>query len=211
MTRINSSILLLSIHLALGSAMYCFSIYRNRKNNLILNYISVLIPILSLIYLHYETGLLNQVIFHHYFDSWIQKLDLAIFGGLPNQMLSKIFPNNFTNQIFHFFYFTLYPLLFCTVTLIFFKESGRVGPQDLSRNFWGKMEKTQSMLFTGLLTMFVCYWIFLFFPVIGPTAERSGLFPDSRGFISLLNCCRNIIAYNLLLPLFSKAALTYFL
>lgn len=146
------------------------------------------LPLILLTLFHYETGLLNRIIFPGFFDDVIQKVDQAIFGVLPNRVLSKIFPYDTIHQIFHFFYFTFYFLLFIPVLAVYLKERNSLeGNTNSVKLDLCKFKSTQNILFVILFAMFICYWIFIIFPVAGPTAERSYLFSNAGGFISIMN------------------------
>src|SRR6056297_2537792 len=75
------------------------------------NYIKIFFIISSLTFLHYETGLLNLIVFSNYFDESIQALDLKIFGFPIHKIAQSYLRHNFFVQTFHFFYMTYYLML----------------------------------------------------------------------------------------------------
>lgn len=176
------------LHIGLIFILQGIILARNRLKKEWLNFLMFFLPLILLTFFHYETGLLNQIIFPKFFDEVIQKVDLTIFGILPNRVLSKIFPYDTIHQAFHFFYFTYYFLLFIPVLAVYLKERNNLeGNINSTNQNLCKFKSTQNMLFVILFVMFICYWIFIIFPVAGPTAERSYLFPDAGGFISIMN------------------------
>ena len=142
------------------------------------NYVKIFFVISSLTFLHYESGLINLVVFPEYFDASIRALDIKIFGRPLYKIAAKFTDNTFLVQIFHFFYMTYYLLLLIPVMLIYRKQSQETVA------FSGQAEES---LFLLLFTMFVCYWIFIIFPVIGPTETHYEIFNDQGGFVKIVN------------------------
>ena len=123
-------------------------------------------------WLHFESGALNVLMSYGFFDSQIKALDSFVFGQNPNQILFR-YGNSFIDQIMHISYFSFYLILFIPFTLIYLKN----------------IEEGEYMLGGMIFTLFLCFLFFIFFPVIGPTADRVSLdmFSSNNGFISIMN------------------------
>lgn len=175
----NSAVLMLS-HFIIVTIYYYISNLNNyqKKPGKYNNYLKIFFIISSLTFLHYESGLINLVIFPDYFDDLIRNLDLKIFG-FPIYKIGANYQNNsFLVQILHLAYMTYYFLLLMPVLLIYKNQSN-------SRIYFsGKAEKSMFLL---LFTMFVCYCIFIIFPVAGPTEIHFKIFNDHGGFVRIIN------------------------
>jgi len=137
--------------------------------------------------LHYETGLLNRLITIRFFDTWIQSLDLRVFGCLPNREFSRLLPGNFFRQLFHLSYFSYYLILSMPLLRIYLLERSGLTEPITAFDFQFSLMRAQNMLYGILLTVFCCFWIFILFPVAGPTSDRAFLFTDDRGVVALMN------------------------
>ncbi len=185
--QINNGVLLLIIHIGIAALMGGVMVWRGRIESDIWQALNVILPLVLLTILHYETGLINLTVFDHYFDHAIERLDLLIFGTEPIAYVSQLINSRFLQQIFHFFYFTFYLVFFLPLLRLFFKEKQQYTSRPGTDTLWPQLAKTQQMLFTLLFTMFICYWIFILFPVVGPTREHSLLYSHNRGMVGLIN------------------------
>ena len=98
-----------------------------------------------------EVGMLNQARGVSY-DAAVQAWERALFGGQPSQLLMTAWPSPVVSTVLHLAYVAKYPMLFTPVLL------------------WGsgRREAAREVLFLTLFTFYVCYVIFLLFPVAGP-------------------------------------------
>lgn len=144
-------------------------------------------PIALLFFWHYETGLLNRLVFPEFLDHLIISLDKALFGFLPHLVFSHLFSSSFVDQLFHLFYFSYYLFMFLPPLVLYIREShwARTAPRPPDRLI--PRQRTEEMIFGSLLTMFVCFGIFLIFPVKGPTEDHQLLFPTAGGIIRLID------------------------
>ncbi|MCF7886679.1 MAG: phosphatase PAP2 family protein [Candidatus Marinimicrobia bacterium] len=177
---IDHSFLLITAHLIIISIyLYLSALNSHTSNAIKLNiYIKIFFIISSLTFLHYESGLINLVIFPEYFDTGIRVLDIQIFGLPLYKIATKYLNNNFIVQTFHLFYMTYYFMLIIPVILIYKKQSKN------NIYFTGRSEES---LFLLLFTMFTCYWIFIIFPVTGPTDVHFEIFDGYGGIVKLVN------------------------
>jgi membrane-associated phospholipid phosphatase len=177
---ITNGLLLISTHLIIIALyIYLSSLNLNDANAIKLNnYIKIFFIISSLTFLHYESGLINLVIFPDYFDESIKALDLKLFGFPVYRLAEKYLRHNLIAQTFHLFYMTYYFILIIPLLLIYKKHSATY------LSFSGPVEKSAFLL---LFTMFTCYWIFIIFPVVGPTEVHYQIFKDYGGFVKLIN------------------------
>ncbi|MEA3499791.1 MAG: phosphatase PAP2 family protein [Candidatus Marinimicrobia bacterium] len=179
---IDNSFQLLIIHLFLSLFLLTISYVNNIKPNIISHPAFIFAPIILIEIFHYESGIFNLIIFPNYFDEFIKQFDIFIFGLLPNNMLSKLLPYNFIHQLFHFFYFTFYIMLILPPIIIYSQERKKTYEPNILN-----YKNLQKYLFVLLFTMLSCFWIFIIFPVIGPTSQHKILFPNNRGMISVIN------------------------
>jgi len=185
--NISNGFVLLNSNVAVALLMGLLLVFRFRLRASILQALNIILPLSLLIFLHYETGLINLTIFDHYFDDSLERLDLLIFGTEPIGYVVRLCTSRFLQQLFHFFYFTFYLVFFLPLLILFFKEKKHIEPELSSDRLWPRMAHTQQMLFTLLFTMFICYWIFILFPVKGPTEQHALLYPHNRGMVGLIN------------------------
>lgn len=154
--------------------------YQNADRK-IFDYLAILFPLASLSILHYESGILNLLIFPDYFDSLIRNIDKQIFGIHTEFIATKFLSGAFFAQFFHFFYSTYYILLFIPIIYVYQKEKREI------RNKVKFFPKTERILFVLLFSMFVCYWIFMIFPVVGPVNTHHTIFKDYGGIVKLID------------------------
>lgn len=179
-TEVSHGFFLLTMHLLIMAIYFYITSLRLPDENAkrFNNYIKIFFIIASLTFLHYETGVLNLIIFPHYFDESVQALNLKIFGFPVNEIARNHLRHNFFVQTFHFFYINYYLMLFLPVFLIYRKQS------QFTIEFTGPTERS---LFLLLFTMFACYWIFIVFPVVGPIETHYQIFKGYGGFVRLLD------------------------
>jgi membrane-associated phospholipid phosphatase len=98
-------------------------------------------------------GVINQAIFHRYFDDMVLVWDRAIFGGHPHQYLSQIWPWGLLSEGLHlsyWLYLWLVPALGFTLYFMRRHAAFRIVATSASATF------------------FLCQFAFVLFPVRGP-------------------------------------------
>ncbi len=100
-----------------------------------------------------DVEVVNRIVTDRYYDPFIQRFDLAVFGGHPNAWLAHALPVPALSEALHFCYLAyvlLVPILGFTLYLR------------------GRVEVFRVFATTVAFTMYSCYLIFIFFPVRGP-------------------------------------------
>jgi len=142
------------------------------------SYISIIFTIMTLSFLHYESGMLNLIIFPEYFDDIVRSLDIHLFGLAPYKIADNYLNHPFIVQFFHFFYFSYYLILFIPILLILKKET-----------YYNSIPSgsTERSFFLLLFSMFACYIIFIIFPVKGPTDIHFEIFNKYNSLVGFLD------------------------
>jgi membrane-associated phospholipid phosphatase len=184
---IRESAILLVLHIAGAAAYVFFQFSRNRHASPLLQIWTVWIPIILLSAFHYETGLLNRIIFPNFLDDLVINADSALFGFAPYLLFREKYPSELIAQLSHFFYASFYILLVAPLTLLFIRERKSSGSAKSPGEFWRGANRLKEMQFVLMLTMLNCFIIFIIFPVKGPTGYHSVLFPEPRGMVAIMN------------------------
>ena len=160
-----SSYLLVHILAVAGIALLRFV---PRRGNVLLMFIRDTYPLWALPLFYKEVAVLDRLIWSGFFDSTVMGWEKAIFGLYPSLYLREWMPNRFLNEFLHFSYLAYYLLVPILGLWLYLR-----GREELCRVFGTTM----------LLTFFVCYLIYIFFPVAGPyyvfprPGTDSGFFP----------------------------------
>jgi membrane-associated phospholipid phosphatase len=147
-------------HIVFTVVIIVFAYCVGPDSNPFLNFIHAWYPILLLIYLYSESGLINNILLNTPLDPMYIALDKFIFRCEPALVLPVKFNNRFLIELFHFSYFTYYLYLPVIGGILYFKD----------KKFF------QEFLFTISLTLLSCYLLFIFFPATGPIPLRRGLY-----------------------------------
>ena len=147
-------------HILITAAIFVFAYYGGPGSNPVLMFIRAWYPVLLLIYLYSESGLINNLFFDAPLDPMYIALERLIFRCEPAMILPAKFNHRFLMEYFHFFYFTYY-LYLPVIGAVFYLRD---------RLFF------EEFLFAISLTLLSCYLIFIFFPAIGPIPLRQGLY-----------------------------------
>lgn len=124
-------------------------------------YALALIPVL-----YTEVALLNQAVWNgHYFDSVIQHVEIAVFGGQPSQELARAFPYPLLSEFLHASYLSYYLILFLPSLYLYLT---------------GRVHAFRVVTFGLVFTLLLNYVAFIFFPVQGPRY----LFPSPDGSLA---------------------------
>lgn len=109
-------------------------------------------PMVLFTFLYEETGLLIHIIFPGWFDPWINKVDLKIFGEYPTVWMQKIVsvPLSEYMMLSYFSYYFLMPVL---GGLLYFKN---------------RIKEFDQLLLVCAVAFYISYLGFLFMPVEGP-------------------------------------------
>ncbi len=93
----------------------------------------------------------NRVIFGDFIDPWFFRIDQAIFGYLPSLEWSRMFPQKWVSELFHFSYFCYYPMIGGLPLYLYFK----------------KPKAFLEVIFSLTFVFYLCYFLFSLMPVIG--------------------------------------------
>ena len=106
--------------------------------------------------LYAELAVLNRFVTQRYFDATVQRWDAVIFGGQPSVELSALLPWVAFSEVLHlgyFFYYAIIPIALLGV----YRTRG--------------FDALHRAALAVSAAFFVCYLIFVFFPVAGPRYE----------------------------------------
>lgn len=110
-------------------------------------------PLLLMPFLYAELRLLNQSLGSGYHDGAIIAVEGALFGTQPAQTLAGALPYPLLSELLHLGYISYYVLIYGPPLVLFLKR---------------RQSAFTEMVFYEMLTFYVCYLIFVFFPVQGP-------------------------------------------
>ena len=147
-------------HITFTAVILVFAYYTGPGSSSVIKFIRAWYPILLLIYLYSESGLINNVLINAPLDPIYIALDKFIFRCEPAMILPVKFNNRFLIEFFHFSYFTYYLYLPVIGGILYFKD----------KPFFDEF------LFAISLTLLSCYLLFIFFPATGPVPLRRGLY-----------------------------------
>ncbi len=100
-----------------------------------------------------ETGYLNQMIFHGFWDKWIVSLENTVFKCDIGKLLFLYLNNKVINEIMYLSYFSYYLIIPILGLLIYLKIDRKAFHQ---------------FLFTLMVTYYICYLLYIFVPIAGP-------------------------------------------
>ena len=116
------------------------------------------LPVALLPLLYLEIGLINQFVAPGYHDDLVLKLEHVVFPVSPHDALHRLLPWRPLAGYFEFGYLAYYALL-PMLGLALYRA--------------GRLREYREMLATVLITFYVCYLAFVFFPVAGPWYARA--------------------------------------
>lgn len=120
-------------------------------------------PLIMLPALYLELAVLNRAVHDgRYFDPLVLRWEAGLFGGQPSRELAAALPLPALSETLHAAYLSYYLLIYAPPLVLY-----------LQRRFAAFRE----MLFALMLTFFVHYLFFIYFPVQGPRY----LFPPPGG------------------------------
>jgi membrane-associated phospholipid phosphatase len=123
------------------------------------------LPLLLIPLLYTELAPLNLMVHGgHYFDSIILHIEHAVFG-MPSVELARHFPILWLSELLHAGYLSYYFIIFLPPVILYVA---------------GRRNAYRRALFTVLLSFFMHYVFFIYFPVQGPRY----LFPAPGGVIA---------------------------
>lgn len=116
-------------------------------------------PMALFTFLYEETGYLVHMIYPNWFDPWINKIELKLFGEYPTVWLQKIvsIPLNEYMMLSYFSYYFLMPVL------------------GIALYFKNRIKEFDQLLLVCAVAFYVSYLGFLFMPVEGPRHALSNL------------------------------------
>jgi membrane-associated phospholipid phosphatase len=125
-----------------------------------------LYPVLVVPLLYAELPLLNRAVWDgHYFDDLIIDIEGALFGGQPSLEWAAALPSLPISEVLHACYLSYYLLIFGPPLYLWLK---------------GRRQAVRGAVFALMLTFFVHYLFFVYFPVQGPRY----LFPPPGGVLA---------------------------
>ncbi|MGH7460498.1 MAG: phosphatase PAP2 family protein, partial [Longimicrobiales bacterium] len=123
-------------------------------------------PIILVPALYTELATLNLSVWNgSYFDAHIQRLDQALFGEQPSTELSRHWPSLTLSEVLHASYLSYYFIIYAPPLILYARQ---------------RRAEFRAMVFAVMLSFFVHYLFFIYFPVQGPRY----LFPAPDGEIS---------------------------
>src|SRR5438270_7849433 len=109
-------------------------------------------PMLLLGALYAEVGVLNVDLGYQH-DQVIQRLELWVFGSQLSYRWIREMPNPLLSWFLHACYLAYYAILYAS---------------PLGLWFSGRRDAARRTIFAVMVTFYICYVVFLFFPVAGP-------------------------------------------
>ncbi len=109
-------------------------------------------PMLLLGALYAEVGVLNVDLGYQH-DQVIQRLELWVFGSQLSYRWIREMPNPVLSWLLHGCYLAYYAILYAS---------------PLGLWFSGRRDAARRTIFAVMVTFYICYVVFLFFPVAGP-------------------------------------------
>ena len=149
--------------------LFIVSVVDDRSNSVLL-LLRNFYPLLFFPLFYKQVGRISHILFAENLDSYLQRIEYAIFGFQPSSRLAHLLPQIWLAEYMHFAYSCFY-LIMPALGLLLYRR------KDLFKEY----------LFTLCNAMFVCYLIFILFPVAGPNAHSSNGFSKGFLFIPLMN------------------------
>lgn len=104
--------------------------------------------------LYTELTVLNRAVWSgQYFDQAILRLEGLFFGGQPSQEMAAALPSLWVSEPLHLAYLSYYLIIFGPPLLLYLRR---------------ERDAFRTVVFTLMLTFFVHYLVFVYFPVQGP-------------------------------------------
>jgi membrane-associated phospholipid phosphatase len=160
-------------HLAFNLAVILIVIFLSfgRRSSLLVCTVSLWYPLVLYSLLYYQTGFINTVVVPQFLGHYFMDLDIWIFGEFPAFFLRGKHGNAFFDEFFHFFYFSYYLAIPHTGVLLFRKDV--------------KLFETYVFQLSSLF--YLCFAIFIFLPVEGPTTLRNEYFSQGGLFQTVVD------------------------
>lgn len=157
----NLALILLSVLLIRGHHSY--------PEKKVLRFFRHWYPFLYFFYLHWESGMVGDLLFQGSFDAIVAAWDVALFGDYLHDILYRFQPLWFSEFI-HFTYSFYYLLLLAPAFYLYQVD----------------FHKFSQYVFDVSLLYLLHYTLFYMFPVIGPIEYHYAKFPDGLMFIPLM-------------------------
>jgi membrane-associated phospholipid phosphatase len=113
-------------------------------------------PFFFFLPIYKQIGCINRLWINFEWDAIFRNADQMFFGFQPASMWSKVWPQAWVSELFHFAYFTYY-FQFAGLALILYYRKKR------------ELEFHRFMAGIGM-AFYVCNFAFLFFPALGPSS-----------------------------------------
>ena len=110
-------------------------------------------PLLLMPLFYAEIPLLNQCWSSGYRDARILALESAVCGGQPSRTLAAALPFTPLSELLHLCYLSYYPLIFVPPLLLYVQ---------------GRRAEFGHTVLAVMVTFYVCYVCFIYYPVEGP-------------------------------------------
>jgi membrane-associated phospholipid phosphatase len=125
---------------------------RARRGTPVGRFLAEWYPMLCLAGLYGEVGVLTlDAGFQN--DWWVQRLETVVFGSQVSYRWIREMPNATLSWVLHTCYLSYYPILYASPAGLWFA---------------GRREAARDTIFAVMVTFYLCYLVFLFFPVAGP-------------------------------------------
>ena len=157
------------VNVVLVSVFLAFFLFVRRPRRRLLNFFRYYYPVLMFLFMYEETGRLNMLFHTHLLDDVVIKWEMTFLGFQPAVMFHRVFHWAIFSEYMHLAYFSYFFLL--SLIPLYFYIKGRY------REFF-------ETIFITSVVFYVCYLIFIIFPVAGPRVAIPGLNNDPRlGYI----------------------------
>lgn len=111
-------------------------------------------PLLLVPALYVELAVLNRAVYAgRYFDPLILAVEEAVFGGQPSRVFAAVVPSPLISELLHGAYISYYLIIYGPPMLLYLA---------------GRRDDFRRAVFALMLTFFVHYLFFIYFPVQGP-------------------------------------------
>lgn len=154
-------------HLALTGLVVLLATWQNVSGDAVSRLLRYAYPALLLPFVHYESGVLSQLVTADYFDPVFANLDRWLFGRDLYAWLAPTLGSLVISEIMNGAYFSFYLMI-----------TGLLLATYLWRRQW-----SEELVFMLTLCLYTHYFFFILLPVVGPTGLRASLFAGQGGLV----------------------------
>jgi membrane-associated phospholipid phosphatase len=145
-------LLLVFLHLALGGFLFGFIQFTQRRASIILTFFRDVYPFILYTFMFKEISLIINILFPFWLEEHLIHWDLALFGNHPTVWLQHL-NNPSLREWMAFFYWSYYIFIPIVCLTLYFRKDRAL---------------FHSYTFSISLTLYICYFLFLFLGARGP-------------------------------------------